>query len=122
MQYTKHAKPHVLHKIQLAKQANMVGNHAQAFNLLEDAHVIGQKSTYLHCLVHYLMLKHGFEKRDIVEVFGQILRIFGALTKTCFGLLPSGNTGGSNVGPFTPMPISAQNKRIIDAIEQKILD
>ena len=39
------------------------------------------------------------------EIAGQCLRIVGAATKTAIGLIPAGNTGGSNVGPFTRVPV-----------------
>ncbi|MFA3790006.1 DUF3703 domain-containing protein [Aliiglaciecola sp. SL4] len=120
MYYTEYAKPFVENKIALAQQAIKGGDQQQAFRYLEDAHVIAQKSTYLHCLVHYLMLKHGYIQWNIKEMSGQIFRLVGALTKTWIGWIPTGNTGGTNVSPFKPMPISAHNQKIIDVIEQKI--
>jgi hypothetical protein len=47
---------------------------------------------------------------------GQVVRILGAATKTIFGLVPSGNTGGSNVSPFKSMAISPDLRRILDAV------
>jgi hypothetical protein len=37
----------------------------------------------------------------------------GAATKTAFGLVPTGNTGGSNVSPIKPMPVPADLRIII---------
>lgn len=51
------------------------------------------------------MFVWAVQRRDIREVVGQSLRIVGAATKTAVGLIPSANTGGSNVGPFTRMPV-----------------
>jgi Protein of unknown function (DUF3703) len=48
------------------------------------------------------------QQRDVKECLGQIFRILGAATKTSFGLIPHGNTGGANVSPFKPMPVSAE--------------
>lgn len=93
------------------------GEHKKAFSMLEDAHVIGQQSTYFHCLVHYKMLRHGLRYRDFREVFGQIVRLVGAFTKTAIGLVPIGNTGGANVSPFKSMPVSRENQVILDEIE-----
>ena len=56
------------------------------------------------------------ERRDLKEIFGQIFRMLGALTKTPIGLLPEGNTGGANVSPFKPMSISPENKAILEKI------
>jgi hypothetical protein len=93
------------------------GEHKKAFSMLEDAYVIGQQSTYFHCLVHYKMLRHGLRYRDFREVFGQIVRLVGAFTKTAIGLVPIGNTGGANVSPFKSMPVSKANQEVLDEIE-----
>jgi hypothetical protein len=47
------------------------------------------------------------------EVFGQIFRIVGAATKTPFGIVPQGNTGGANVSPFKKMPIDPELANLI---------
>ena len=92
-------------------------NEETEFKALEDAHVIGQHSTFHHTRVHYEMLKFGLKRKDTKEVFGQLFRLIGAVTKTAIGLLPEGNTGGANVSPFKPMPISQANKAILDEIK-----
>ena len=51
------------------------------------------------------MFLWGARRRDWREVAGQALRIVGAAAKTGFGLVPRGNTGGTNVSPFRAMPI-----------------
>lgn len=78
---------------------------AIAFAHLERAHVLGQASTLQHVRVHWQMLRWGLRHRDLRECFGQLLRIIGAATKTAFGLVPSGNTGGARVSPFRAMPV-----------------
>jgi hypothetical protein len=60
------------------------------------------------------MLLWGVRRRRLREVAGQVLRIVGAATKTTFGLVPSGNTGGSNVSPFRRLPIPVELQSIID--------
>jgi hypothetical protein len=57
---------------------------------------------------------------NIQEVAGQIFRFFGAVTKTIFGQIPSGNTGGSNVSPFKRTPISPELQLIINASQAKL--
>jgi hypothetical protein len=47
-------------------------------------------------------------------LFGQVYRLAGAATKTFIGLVPSGNTGGTNVSPFKPMPIDPELAKIIE--------
>jgi hypothetical protein len=83
------------------------------FAHLERAHVIGQASTREHVRVHWRMLCWGWRNRDAREVLGQIFRLAGAATKTFIGLVPEGNTGGSNVSPFRPMPVSPELAALI---------
>ena len=51
------------------------------------------------------MARWAFHQKDMVELRGQLMRIIGAATKTVFGWVPTGNTGGANVSPFKPLPI-----------------
>jgi hypothetical protein len=64
-------------------------------------------STVEHVRVHWRMLLWGLRRHDPREVVGQIFRILGATTMTGVGLVPDGNTGGSNVSPFLRMPVPA---------------
>ncbi len=90
-----------------------------AFTHLEDAHVIGQESTRLHIAAHYHMAVWAFRERKVSEFFGQLLRIVGAATKTAFGLVPIGNTGGANISPFKALPLSEKNQNIIAAAKAR---
>jgi hypothetical protein len=85
-----------------------------AFAHLERAHVLGQASTREHVRVHWRMLLWAWRQRDGREFFGQIPRLIGAATKTFIGLVPTGNTGGSNVSPVRPMPIDPELAAIIE--------
>jgi hypothetical protein len=85
--------------------SNDVIDSRMAFAHLERAHVLGQASTMLHVIAHVRMAVWAIRERDIREFMGQILRIVGATTKTAFGFIPSGNTGGANISPFKPLPI-----------------
>ncbi len=85
---------------------------ATAWNHLERAHVIGQKYPYQHSLVHYKMLLFGFKIKNIKEIFGQITRLLFGGVKSFVGKIPVGNTGGSNVHPLKPMPISVELQEI----------
>lgn len=118
MNYQKAAAPFVKEKFIRANEAFLVNDIELGFKSLEDAHVLGQYSTYWHTLAHLEMLKYGWKTRDIKEVAGQVFRIIGALTKTAIGLLPEGNTGGANVSPFKPMPISLENTAKLGKIKK----
>jgi hypothetical protein len=53
-------------------------------------------------------------RRRLVAIPGQLLRIvFGALG-SAVGVVPKGNTGGTNVSMFRRMPVDAELQRIID--------
>nr|WP_136252188.1 DUF3703 domain-containing protein [Ningiella ruwaisensis] len=117
MTFYQAAKPYVEEKLKAYSQAIAQGNYYEGFRHLEDAHVIGQHSTKLHCLTHYHMLIHGIKRRDLKEVAGQVFRLVGAATKTAIGFIPNGNTGGANISPFKPLPISQSNQVILDKIK-----
>ncbi|WP_421134480.1 DUF3703 domain-containing protein [Alteromonas sp. A079] len=103
--YLQKIKPAVDDELKKAKVASDEYRSKDAFKHLENAHVLGQHSTWLHTKAHLLMLGWALKNKDFKEARGQLLRIVGAATKTVFGLVPEGNTGGSNVSPFKPMPI-----------------
>jgi len=98
-------RPHVTAELDLAVAAKHRGDDLQSFRHMERAHVLGQASTREHVRVHWEMLKWAMRKRLGREVAGQALRIVGAATKTAIGLVPTGNTGGSNVSPFKRLPV-----------------
>ncbi|MFQ3237217.1 MAG: hypothetical protein ACI9C4_002798 [Paraglaciecola sp.] len=106
-------KPFVEQELVLALKAKSQGNYTIEFSHLENAHVIGQESTYWHVKVHCLMLYWALRNSRPSEVLGQVFRVIGAATKTVFGLVPTGNTGGANVSPFKVMPIKPEHAAII---------
>lgn len=111
--FTRNIRPYVEEELALARNDQNYGNKAEAFVHLENAHVLGQASTRLHVKVHVQMLLWAVKQGKIGEVFGQLFRIAGAATKTAFGLVPTGNTGGTNVSPFKVMPIKPELDRIL---------
>ncbi len=100
-----------------AERLKEAGDVGGAFRHLERAHVLGQASTYQHTRVHWLMLKHGVQHRDLKEIAGQVLRIGGAATKTPLGIYPKGNTGGANVNPLRSMPIEPDLAAILESVD-----
>jgi hypothetical protein len=98
---------------ELDAAAELQANPAASFRRLERAHVLSQTSTREHVRVHWHMLAWGLQQRDAKEIAGQILRIVGAATKTAFGLVPIGNTGGANVSPLKPMPVAGDLAEIL---------
>jgi len=89
-EFNKTIKKYIDSEIETASELIESGNLESAFFHLERAHVLGQSITFEHTRVHWLMLKIGWRKRDVREIFGQIIRIIGASTKTPFGIYPTG--------------------------------
>ena len=111
--FTKRIASYIKSELEDAKRARSAGNFSQEFTHLERAHVLGQESTYWHVKVHVLMLVWAIRNGSAREALGQVVRIVGAATKTAFGLVPQGNTGGANVSPFKKMSISPELSALI---------
>jgi Protein of unknown function (DUF3703) len=98
-QFRTRIRPSFDAELEAARLAAKEGDLAAAFARLERAHVLGQPSTLLHVRAHWHMLRWGLRTHSVREALGQLLRLAGAATKTPFGLVPTGNTGGANVSP-----------------------
>jgi hypothetical protein len=61
------------------------------------------------------MLLWALHRQEWSNIRGQVFRIVAASTMTMLGLVPPGNTGGSNVNPFLPMPIPSDLAELIAA-------
>lgn len=115
MSFQSRIRPFIELELAQARQMRAAKDYKAEFHHLERAHILGQASTIEHVRVHTLMLTWALRQRETREVVGQILRIIGAATKTAFGLVPAGNTGGSNVSPFKPMVIPEDLRHILNA-------
>jgi hypothetical protein len=115
MPFRTRIRPFVDAELIQARRMRVVQDYDAEFHYLERAHILGQASTIEHVRVHALMFAWALRQRKTRELFGQVLRIIGAATKTALGMVPIGNTGGSNVSPFKPMPIPADLQRILDS-------
>ena len=98
----------------LAKERISEGDLDAGFVHLERAHVIGQTFVGPHARSHWLMLKVELRRRQPAAVFRQALRIILGILGSAVGVIPVGNTGGSNVSMFKRMPIAPELQRIID--------
>ena len=103
----------------MARQVEAGGDSAAAFKHLERAHVLGQASTVEHVRVHIQMLLWALRHHHLREAAGQVLRIVGAATKTSVGLVPSENTGGTNISPFQSLPMPQDLAALIEAASQR---
>lgn len=117
--YTKNITPYVQEQLSKADQSDRLGNVADSFVYLENAHVLGQESTYWHVKVHYLMLRWAIKQLDMNEAIGQMIRIIGAVLFTAIKGVPTGNTGGSNVSLVKVMPIKPEHAEIIAKVKKQ---
>lgn len=84
------------------------GNHAAAFTHLERAHVLGQARVLTHVRSHWMMLKLELGRRQSLAAMGQAVRIVFAALGSAIGVVPTGNTGGTNVSMFRRMSIDPE--------------
>jgi len=118
--FQKNIANYVVAELNDAEKARDSGNISNEFKHLENAHVLGQESTYWHVKIHVHMLFWAIRNHQIKEIFGQIFRVIGAATKTAIGLVPKGNTGGANVSPFKVLPIKPEYQTIINRAKSNI--
>ncbi|MBK8809685.1 MAG: DUF3703 domain-containing protein [Acidobacteria bacterium] len=105
-------------ELTLADSLIASGDYHSAYYHLERAHILGQAITYQHTRIHWRMLKLGLKTRSVREIWGQIVRIIGASTKTPLGIYPAGNTGKANVWFFKSMKVPSDLQRILDESER----
>jgi hypothetical protein len=113
-EFGRYIRPYIEREMLAAYQAEARGKPDVAFSHLERAHILGQTSTVEHVRVHCHMFLWGIRQRHVRESLGQLLRIVGAAIGTAFGLVPKGNTGGTNVNSFKRMPIPSELAALIE--------
>lgn len=86
---------------------------SRAWTALERAHILGQSYPVEHSKIHWLMLKEGFRRRNVKEIFGQLIRLLTGGFKSFINAVPIGNTGGANVPPLRKMEIPDDLKHIL---------
>ena len=115
-EFGRRIRPYVEREILAAYQAEARGQPDAAFSHLERAHILGQTSTIEHVRVHWHMFLWGIRHHNLGECLGQLIRIAGAAIGTSLGLVPQGNTGGTNVNPFQSMPIPPDLAALIEKV------
>ena len=101
-------------EIARAKEFIARGELEAGFAHIERAHVIGQAFVVPHARSHWLMLKVELRRRRAMAAFGQGVRIVLGVLGSAVGVVPVGNTGGSDVSMFKRMPIAPELQNIID--------
>jgi len=109
-------RPHVERELDAASTAEARGEFETAFGHLERAHVLSQVATYEHVRVHWQLLRFALRHDRTADAFGQLWRMVGAALLTAVGLVPDGNTGGSNVNGFRRMPIAEDLRQTLQEV------
>ena len=104
------------HEITLAKALIAEGELEASFSHLERAHVIGQAFMVPHATSHWLMLTVEFRRGRVMAFFGQLIRIVLGVLGSAVGVVPVGNTGGTDISMFKRMPIEPELQNIIDGV------
>ena len=103
-------------EITLAKELIAKGELEASFPHLERAHILGQAFVVPHAMTHWLMLKVEFRRRRVRAVMGQIVRVVLGVVGSAVGVVPVGNTGGTDISMFKRMPIEPELQNIIDGV------
>lgn len=102
------------HEVRRARTARSAGDLKQAFAALERAHILGQRHFLAHLGTHARMLQIAFLRRDLREVWGQLLRMVATVPGFLSGWVPKGNSGGANVSAFKSMTVPADLAPYLD--------
>ena len=87
--------------------------YTQAFRHLEIAHVLGQHDVGPHVATHYWMLKLGLKRRSLAQVWGQLVRMVLGAFGSALGIVPVGNTGGTNISMFKRLPLDPRVRELM---------
>lgn len=102
-------KPTLRHAFEQELEAGIVLYHQNrerdAMTHFENAHVLGQRYVVPHVRSHWWMLKVAAKQRSLSSVLGQTLRIVLGIIGSASGIVPLGNTGGTDIGMFQTLPI-----------------
>lgn len=105
-------------EIAAARACMAAGELAPAMRHLERAHVIGQLQVWPHVLSHWLMLKIEWRRGRPLAVLGQLVRIVLGALGSAVGVVPTGNTGGSDISMFQRLPVPPELQAEIDAAQR----
>ena len=96
-----------------ARRLYREGRLVQGFKHLEIAHILGQRHIVPHVRSHWWMLKIGLRRRSVPEVFGQAVRIVLGAFGSAVGVVPVGNTGGTDISMFKQLPVQSDLAHIL---------
>ena len=62
------------------------------------------------------MLRVELRRRRVIDAFGQTVRLVLGMLGSAVGIVPVGNTGGTDISMFKRMPIEPELQKIIDGV------
>jgi Protein of unknown function (DUF3703) len=98
-----------------ASAARAKGDAAATWHHLERAHILSQPLPGAHVRTHGAMFTAALRRRDRREIVGQVFRLIVAGPGSMTRRYPVGNTGGTDVSAFEPMPIPEDLRAVLDA-------
>ncbi len=101
-------------EIALGRERTSTGELDIAFQHLERAHILGQTLVGAHAKTHWLMLTLEIHRRRPAAAFGQVVRLILGVIGSAVGVVPIGNTGGTDISMFKRLPIDPELQAIID--------
>lgn len=102
-----------------ARRSYRTRAYGDAMRHLEVAHVMGQRDVAPHVATHYWMLKIGLRRRSPRQAWGQLLRIVLGAVGSAAGIVPAGNTGGTDIGMFRRLPVDPAIRRLLEKRDPK---
>ena len=101
-------------EVSLGRDLMAAGDPERAFKHLERAHIIGQTFVGAHSKAHWLMLTLEVRRRRVGAVFGQVVRLILGAIGSAVGVVPTGNTGGTDISMFKRLPIAPELQEIVN--------
>ncbi len=90
------------------------GRLDHAMRHLERAHVLGQREIVPHVRSHWGMLRIALKRHAPAETFGQAVRVVLGALGSAVGMVPIGNTGGTDISVFARLPIDPELAALIE--------
>jgi hypothetical protein len=88
-----------------------------AMRHLQRAHVLGQNFVVPHVRSHWSMFRIALLRRSPADGLGQAVRIILGALGSAVGVVPTGNTGGTDISMFARLPLDPDIAAWFDVLE-----
>lgn len=93
------------------------GRPDHAMRHLQRAHVLGQTFVVPHFRSHWSMFRIALMRRSLADGLGQAVRIILGALGSAVGVVPTGNTGGTDISMFARLPLDPDIAACFDVSE-----